>query len=223
MRALSLAPGIVPLGLVFGATAVEAGIPVSGAVLLSALVFAGGAQFATAALVATGASVLTVVGLVFLINARYFLLSTATIDLGRRAGAGPASRVALALGTVDESYALQAAWARAGAVPLAGLLAIPATLWVLWVAATVAGAFVGTRLPDLRPFGLDYILPGLFIGLLGIFADSPARLRAGVVAVVVEAALVLLGHGRLGLLLVPPALAFLYGHYARRETEVAAS
>jgi len=80
--ALPLAPGIVPLGVVFGATAVDAGLSVTGAVGTSALVFAGAAQFAAVGLLLQGASALAAI--VFVINARYLLLWAATLELGRR-------------------------------------------------------------------------------------------------------------------------------------------
>lgn len=177
-RALTLAGGIAPMGILFGAAAATAGIPPSAAVVMSALVFAGGAQFAAIGLVSSGAAAATVIGVVLIINARYFLLSAATLDLARASGARWWERVLLALGVVDESFALQAAWAKGRAVAVAGLLAIPATLWVVWVLTTLAGAYVGGALPDLEPFGIDYVLPGIYVGLLGIFADTrPKRLR----------------------------------------------
>jgi len=217
VQAFTLAPGIVPLGLLFGAAAVAAGFSPAAAIALSALVFAGGAQFATVGLVATGATALAATALVFLINSRYFLLSAATLDLGRQSGATPFSRLALALGTVDESFALQAAWAKRALPPLAGLLAIPFTLWVLWVGATAVGAYLGELLPAVEPFGLDYALPGIFVGLLGIFADTKPRLYAGLAALGVAAALTLVGLTLVAVLLVPPLFAFALGRWAPGE------
>jgi len=210
-RALTLAPGLVPLGLLFGAAAVNAGFSVGAAVAISALVFAGGAQFATVGLVTTSAALLSIVGSVFLINARYFLLSAATVDMGRKAGARGWQRVLLALGTVDESYALQAAWTAQERVSPFGLLVVPLALWTLWVGSTVVGALVGSRLPDLAPYGLDYALPGIFVGLLGIFADSRERLFAGLVALALGGAAALAGYGSWAVLVVPPLLAFAWG------------
>lgn len=214
-RALTLAPGIAPLGALFGAAAVTAGFSPAAAVALSAIVFAGGAQFAAVGLVAAQAAFGAAVALVGVINARYFLLSAATLELARPQRPPAVARVALALGTVDESYALQAAWAAKARAPLAGLLVVPATLWTLWVASTAVGAFLGARLPDVAPLGLDYALPGIFVGLLGIFADTRARLAAGLAALAVAGALALAGLGVAAVLLVPPAFAFALGRWAR--------
>jgi len=213
LRALTLAPGIAPLGALFGASAVAAGFSPAAAVALSAVVFAGGAQFAAVGLVATGASMLAASALVAVINSRYFLLSAAALDLGRKAGAARAERVGLALGTVDESFALQAAWAKQGAVAALGLLMISTWLWLLWVASTLAGALLGAHLPALAPWGLDYALPGIFVGLLGIFADTRERLFAGLAALAVAGALALVGLGTVAVLVVPPLFAFALGRW----------
>jgi 4-azaleucine resistance transporter AzlC len=216
LRALALAPGIVPLGMLFGAAAVTIGLSPLGATLLSGIIFAGTAQFAAIGLVAGGASALAAVGVVAVVNARYFLLSAATLDLGRKAGARAPQRIALALGVVDESYALQAAWARQAVVPVVGLLTVQLVFWTMWVGGTLAGALVGERLPSLAPFGLDYALPGIAVGLFGIFADSRARLAAGLAALAVAGALALAGLGTLAVLLVPPAFAFALGRWGPR-------
>jgi len=214
LRALTLAPGIIPLGILFGATASTLGLSAFAAVALSGLVFAGAAQFAALGLVAKGASWIAATLLVLVINSRYFLLSAAALDLGRRNRASRATRVLIALGVVDESYALQAAWAKGGPVPPVGFVFVSATLWILWVGSTLAGAFVGNRLPDLSLWGLDYALPGIAVGLLGIFADTRARLLAGVGALGAAAALTFAGLGVVAAVVVPPAFAFALGRWA---------
>lgn len=215
-RALTLAPGIVPLGMLFGAAAAAAGLSPWAAAALSALVFAGTAQFAAVGLVATGAAFASAIALVALVNSRYLLLSAATLDMGRKASARPWQRILLALGVVDETYALQAAWARQGAVTTGGLLFVSLAFWLMWVGGTLAGAMLGARLPDLAPYGLDYALPGITVGLLGIFADTRERLLAGLAALAVAGGLALAGLGTLAVLLVPPAFAFSLGRWARR-------
>jgi len=229
LRALTLAPGIAPLGALFGASAVAAGFSPAAAVALSAVIFAGGAQFAAVGLVASGASWLAASALVAVINSRYFLLSAATLDLARKGSATRAQRVLVALGTVDESYALQAAWAKQAAVGALGLLMISAWLWTIWVASTLAGALLGAHLPALlnapvgasasspsaavAPWGLDYALPGIFVGLLGIFADTRERLLAGLAALAAAGALALVGLGTVAVLVVPPLFAFALGRW----------
>lgn len=213
LRALTLAPGIVPIGMVFGAAAVNAGFSPLAATLMSALVFAGGAQFAAVALVATGAAVASAIALVAIVNSRYFLLSAAALDLAREQRATWWQRALLALGVVDETYALQAAWRKAGAPTISGFLVLSLTFWLLWIGGTLAGALLGERLPDLAPLGLDYALPGIFVGLLGIFADTRERLFAGLGALAVAGGLALAGLTTVAVLVVPPLFAFALGRW----------
>ena len=215
LRALTLAPGIVPVGMVFGAAAVAASLSPFAAGALSALVFAGGAQFAAVALLGQGALLLAIVGTVAVVNARYLVLSAAALELARKAGATRLQRVLVALGCVEETYALQTGWTRVAAPSVAGLLAVSATFWLMWIGGTLAGALLGARLPDLAPFGLDYALPGIFVGLFGIFADTRERLYAGLAALALGGALALAGLATLAVLVVPPALAFALGRWKR--------
>jgi predicted branched-subunit amino acid permease len=135
--------------------------------------------------------------------------------MGRGVRATPRQRIALALGVVDESYALQAAWVKDASASAVGLLVVPATLWILWIGGTLVGALLGARLPDLAPLGLDYALPGIFVGLFGIFADTRERLLAGLAAVAIGIAAALLGYGSWAVLLVPASMAFALGRWRR--------
>lgn len=212
LRALTLAPGIVPVGMLFGATAVGAGLSPFAATVMSALVFAGAAQFASVGILAASGA-LSAVALVAIVNARYFLLSAATLDMGRRARARWWERILLALGVVDETYALQAAWTKSAAASALGLIVLSATFWAMWVGGTLAGALLGERLPDLAPLGLDYALPGIAVGLLGIFADTRERLIAGLGALAFAGALAWYGYGTLAILVIPPTLALALGRW----------
>jgi predicted branched-subunit amino acid permease len=121
------------------------------------------------------------------------------------------ARILLSLLVVDESYALQSEWARKGGATVAGLIAVSGFLWVFWMAATLAGALVGERLPSLEPFGLVYALPGLFIGLFGIFADTRPKLAVGMLAVALASVASLAGFGIYSVVVIPPALALAAG------------
>lgn len=210
-RAAVLAPGIVPLGMLFGASAVAAGFSLAQASAASGLVFAGAAQFAALAAWSGGASVAAAVALVLVINSRYLLLTTAALELARPQAPRRPARILLSLLVVDESYALQSEWARKGGATVAGLVAVSAFLWLFWMAATVIGALVGARLPSLEPFGLDYALPGLFIGLFGIFADTRPKLAVGLLAVGLASVASLAGLGLSSVVVLPPMLAIAAG------------
>lgn len=216
-RALVLAPGIVPLGMLFGASAVAGGFDLAQAAATSGLVFAGAAQFAALAARSEGASLAAAIVLVLVINSRYLLLTTAALELARPQAPRRPMRVLLSLLVVDESYALQSEWARKGQPTVAGLAAVGGFLWLLWMAATVVGALLGSQLPSLEPFGLDYALPGLFVGLFGLFADTRPKLAVGMLAVALAAAASLAGFGVYSVVVLPPALALAAGRWLPRQ------
>ncbi|MGB0652629.1 MAG: AzlC family ABC transporter permease [Thermoplasmatota archaeon] len=220
-HALVLAPGVIPLSMVFGVAAAAAGFTAAQVVVMSVFGFAGTAQFAAVGLASGGAGALAVAGIVFVINSRYLLMTTAMLQMAGQAQARPWQRWLLSLLVVDESFALQTDWTerQEGRARAGQLLAIGGTLMVIWTAGSLAGAAVGARLPDLARFGLDYALPGLFVGLLGIFAKDREHAVVGVAALAVAALATLAGFGLWAAILFPPVLALGWGHLRRRQEE----
>ena len=74
---LAISAYALPVGLVFGLTALQAHYSFLDVLANSAIAFAGGAQFAAAGLVKDGASWLAIAGVVALVNARHLLYSAA--------------------------------------------------------------------------------------------------------------------------------------------------
>lgn len=214
-RALSLAPGLVPLGMLFGAVAVDAGFHITAVLLMSLFYLAGTAQFAAVGLHGTGAGVWTIIALVAVINSRYFLMSLAARDLAVSANARPSRSIrrALAFFAVEETYALQSAWKRQRAVPPHALVLVAAATASMWIAATLAGALVGQRIPDLAVLGLDYALPGLFVGLVGVFAENGTKWAVAAACAAIAGLLALAGLGTLAALALPPLVAMGLGRW----------
>src|SRR5689334_19870858 len=67
--------GVLPFGLIYGASALSAGIPASIALAMSSVVFAGSAQFVIAQLVAAGTPALVIILTAFIVNIRHLLYS----------------------------------------------------------------------------------------------------------------------------------------------------
>lgn len=193
-------PG-VPLGMVFGATAVEVGIDPLAATAMSVFTFAGAAQVAAVELLRSDADLSVALLTVLLLNLRYVVYSASLVrkveDMSRRwravmayalfdvnfalainrfrRGDGPAERADGEGGTGITGDAR--GWYYVGAtVPLVGSFA----------AATLAGALAGTAVGT----GLDlgFAIPLVFTALLVPRLESDAALAAaGVAAVVVVA------------------------------------
>src|SRR6516162_9699360 len=72
---LSILLGVLPFGMIYGVSAISAGIPASIAQAMSCIVFAGSAQFVIAQLIAVGTPWLVVILTAFVVNIRHLLYS----------------------------------------------------------------------------------------------------------------------------------------------------
>jgi len=172
--------GIIPFGLIAGATPVTNGLGGAAAIGLSSIVFAGASQLAAVDVLAHGGSVLVAVLAACTINLRMLLYSAsiapylADEPVPRRLGA--------AYLLTDQAYAVSITrWStdtdRERRLPYflgAGLL-----LWSAWQVSTVVGVLVGSAVPADVP--LDFAVPLVFLVLLvPTLTSRPALVAAAV-------------------------------------------
>ncbi len=171
--------GVVPFGLIFGALALSASIPLLETQALSLFVFAGSAQFITAVLVAEGTPAFIIVLTILVVNLRHALYSASispyTQHLPRR------WKAILAWLLTDEAFVVASVryrdknsahthWFTFGT----GL-----TLWAAWQVSTAAGIALGQVIPENSL--LDFALPLTFIALLvPLLIDRPTWVAAAV-------------------------------------------
>jgi 4-azaleucine resistance transporter AzlC len=157
--------GVVPFGLVAGAAPIAAGLDPVDAVAMSVIIFGGSSQLAMTEVFRDGGGTVVMVVTAITINLRVLLYSASLApglaheSLLRRLGA--------AYFLVDQNYAMAVSrWTGDDdrRERLAYYLAVSLTLWVFWVASTVAGAAVGGSVPDDVP--LDFAVPLVFLVLL---------------------------------------------------------
>ena len=177
--------GVVPFGVIYGAVALQSGIPPLAAMTMSSIVFAGSAQFLLAQLVGAGAPLLLSAGAVGLVNLRHALYSASVAPmlahLPRR------WKLLLAYLLTDEAYA--------AAIPHlmeAGLSSQSSAsahwilfgsgfgLWAGWQLSTLAGVLIGAQLP--AGLGLEFALPLTFIAIVVPMISSAALLSAALTA-----------------------------------------
>ena len=187
----SVAPmlvGVVPFGLVAGATPAENGLGDAAAIGFSTIVFAGASQLAIVDVLAQGGSVLVAVLAAWTINLRMVLYSA---SLAPYLSHEPTHRRLLSsFFLVDQVYALCIArWPGdegRTAERLPFYLGSAAILSTTWIACTVLGALLGPAIPDGIP--LDFAIPLVFLVLLvPILVDRPsiaAAVAGGAAAVV---------------------------------------
>jgi 4-azaleucine resistance transporter AzlC len=198
--ALPVVLGYLPLGFAFGVLAVKNNIPPLWAAAMSVFVYAGAGQLIAAGMAGAGAPVLSIVLTGFMVNLRHLLLSAA---LSRHVGSMPRfARALFALQMTDETFAVHAARFREGdACRPARLFACNVTAHLSWIAGSLLGVFSGGFMADVRPFGLDFALPAMFLGLLVPLCREWPHLAAALAAALFSVGFSLAGAGRWSVLI----------------------
>jgi predicted branched-subunit amino acid permease len=150
---------------------VAAGLTVAQTTLLSLLAFTGGTQFAVVGVVSGGGTLGTALSSGLLLGGRNTLYAMRLAPLLRVRGL---RRLVAAQGTVDETTAMAVARRDPEQARLA-FWSTFAAIYAFWNVATVAGAVGAQALGDPARFGLDAVVPAVFLALLA------PRLRNGAV------------------------------------------
>lgn len=202
--------GVIPFGLVAGATPATTGLGGGASIGLSTIVFAGASQLAAADALADGSSALVAVIAAWTINLRLLLYSA---SLAPHLAAVPLRR-RLFMGYLltDQAYAVSITrWTKeadteaAGGPPAPGLdrkvpyyFGAALMLWANWQVCTIVGILIGSAVPESLP--LDFAVPLVFLVLLvPAISSRPAAVAAlvgGLVALFADEA----GAGHLGVL-----------------------
>jgi len=184
-QGLPVAVTALPFAALFGTLAVENGLGVGEAVLMSAVVFAGASQMVGIELFGQHVAPWMIVFSIFAVNFRHVLYSAA---IGRHTRSWTLwQKAAGFFFLTDPQYAeaerRAASGERLGFVWYTG---VAAPLYVLWVAFGWLGAEFGRLIPDTYALGLDYLLPIYFLGMVLDFRDrplwTPVVLTSGVVS-----------------------------------------
>ncbi len=175
--------GVVPFGLVAGATPADGGLGTGAALGFSTIVFAGASQLAAIDVLADGGSVLVAVLAAWTINLRMLLYSASLAPF--LAGEKLWRRLLGAYLLVDQVYAVAitrwpddaAAQAREPGRRVWFMVGAGGLLWSSWQASTLVGALVGPAVPESLP--LDFAVPLVFLVLLVPAVNSrPAAVAA---------------------------------------------
>ena len=167
---LPIALAVVPFGLLLGSEAVRKGLTPGEIGLMSMIVFAGSAQFLTVSIWTHPAPWAAFALAAFLINLRHVLMSA---SLSPKLKAFRSSQKALvAFLLADEIWALSERRAAHHPLTPGFYFGTAVGFYLIWLAATVAGAFLGEVLPAPETIGFDFVFAALFISLVTGFAKS---------------------------------------------------
>lgn len=163
----------VPLGLAFGALAVQSGLDWWWATLSAAVAFGGSFEFLLIGLVVAMTPLASIAVAAFMVNLRHVFYAL-SFPLHRVPG-----RLGKAYGTFalcDEAYALATA-EKARSWPGPRILWTQFFLHAYWTGSATAGALLGALIPE-GVTGLDFALPALFT-VLALDALRDLRDRRG--------------------------------------------
>lgn len=156
-----------PFGLIFGALAEPSGISMYTALAMSIFVYAGASQFIAIGLIASGTPLIIIIITTFIVNLRHLLYAAAIKDAIAHLSMG--WRSLLAFGITDETYAAiisyfgkhmkhpQFHWFYLGSW---------LSMYINWIAWTGIGIYIGSQLPNIDSWGLEFAMVVTFIGIV---------------------------------------------------------
>lgn len=161
-----------PFALLFGAIAVDNGLSVLEATLMSALIFGGASQMVGIELFGQHVAPWLIVLSIFAVNFRHVLYSA---GIGRRIAHWPVIQQALGYFVLtDPQFAVAERKAETGeTVGFAWYMGLGLPVYVLWVIESALGAVFGKLIPDTHALGIDFLLPIYFLGLVMGFRKRP--------------------------------------------------
>lgn len=190
-QALPILLGYIPVGFAYGVLAQKSGLGMFNAVAMSVIVFAGSAQLIGAGLFGAAASPFTLIFTTFVVNLRHLLMSAA---LAPKLTGWKKWQIALfGYELTDETFALHTLRMAKKSPSKVETFAVNITAQSSWVLGSLLGYLAGGQIADVRPIGLDYALPAMFIALLVPQVVKPVYLLMAVLAAGLSVALCLFG------------------------------
>lgn len=176
--------GVAPLGMIFGALAISAGLSPLAAQGFSLFIFAGSAQLIALGMVSGNVSPAVVIFTILVVNLRHALYSA---TLAPRLRNLPYRwKAALSWLLTDEAFAVASTRYQRGGGQYAHwyTLGTGMALWASWQVSTALGITLGSQIPE--GWALDFALPLTFLALITpSLTDRPtwaAALTAGLLS-----------------------------------------
>lgn len=149
------------MGIGYAAIAIKAGMSPLETVAMSVFVYAGAGQFIAASMVLSSASIMAIVLTNFVVNLRYFVMSTCVLN--QVEDSNLPLNILAAHTTVDESFAMfslsqdSSIWVYLGIAIIA---------WLSWIFGAAIGVVVLDLLPIIVTNSFNISLYALFVAIL---------------------------------------------------------
>ncbi|MFV0420896.1 AzlC family ABC transporter permease [Oleidesulfovibrio sp.] len=247
-RAVPIVLGYLPVGFAFGVLADKTGLSAPETIFMSLAVFAGSAQLIAVGMLAAAASVtaatFSIVLTTFVVNLRHLLMSASLAPYMRRWSKKMQALFTFQL--TDETFAMHAVHFHAQVAELTGghkdcggarqaaalrdyspdkaeTTGLNMTAQLGWVTGSALGALFGGLIGDVKPLGLDYALPAMFVALLVAQVRGRLHVIVAVTAGAVSVGLSLAGVGQWNVIIATVLAATLGTMIAGREPEAVQS
>jgi 4-azaleucine resistance transporter AzlC len=162
-KGLPIALGYIPVSFTFGIIAVNGGIPVWLAILISLSNLTSSGQFAGTALIIANATLIEITLTTFIINIRYMLMS---LSLSQKIVQNmPASlRSIMAFGITDETFTIASMEKKE--ITFSFMMGLISGPYIGWALGTILGAITCSHLPEVLQSSMGIALYAMFIALL---------------------------------------------------------
>jgi 4-azaleucine resistance transporter AzlC len=198
ITALPIAVGYVPVAVSYGVLAREAGLSSLNTLLMSLLVYAGASQLVAVGLFAADVFPSSIVLTVFIVNLRHLILTSALAPYLARWTRW--EQALFGFEVTDETFAVHATRFAEGeglaGAAKASSLALNVTAQVAWLSGTLLGILIKGHISDVRPLGLDYALPALFLALIVLQIKRWIHVAVAIVSGTLAVALLRVGWSR---------------------------
>ena len=191
--------GYLPVGFAYGVLAQKSGLSAANTILMSLLVFAGSAQLIAVGLLAAGTGPASVILTTFVVNLRHLLMSAALAPYLRSWTRWQQALFAFQL--TDETFALHSRRFPQGETAQPETLAINMIAQSAWLGGSLLGLYAGSFITDVRPIGLVYALPAMFMVLLVWQLTSMIRWITAGLAGLISVGLALAGLSQVNVIL----------------------
>ena len=159
--AIPIAFGYVPMGIGYATIAIKAGLNPLQTISMSFLVYAGAGQIIAASMMLSGAGVMTIILTNFVVNLRYFVMTTCVLNKVENSNLG--LNILSAHLTVDESFAM---FSLSDSNNIWLYLGLAISAWLSWCLGAAIGVFILDLLPVIVTNSFNISLYALFVTIL---------------------------------------------------------
>lgn len=178
---LPLVSGVLPFGLIAGATGLTLGMSPDTIMAMTVLFYAGAAQLAAYQLIQDNAPLVIIVMTSVVVNLRFAIYSATFAPL--IAPLKPRYRYPLAYLLSDQAYGLcnvPEQLTRPSGERLWYLVGVATTMWLAWTISVILGIALGASIP--AHWSLEFTIPLAFLAMLVATVTSRRLLMVAVVA-----------------------------------------